>query len=399
MLYRKIPSTGDNISLLGYGCMRLPQKGGRIDEPRAVSQLRGAIDRGVNYIDTAMPYHGGQSEVFLGKAGLTDGYREKIKLATKLPQWQVKSREEMDSLLDKQLKKLKTDRIDYYLIHAIDGPAWSRLKLLGIEHFIDKAKKEGKIINSGFSYHGSMGDFNGIVDDYPWDIAQIQYNILDENNQAGKQGLEYAASRGLGVIVMEPLRGGQLVKKIPSEVTSLWDSLPEKRTPADWALRWIWNHKEVSCILSGMNDESHIDENIRIASECKAGVLDKEVLDTVVRVKESYSRLMKVGCTGCRYCLPCPAGIDIPYVFEQYNNLKMFDNRLETRFLYAGRAGGIMGGKTSWASGCINCGKCESHCPQDLPIPALMKDVSKTMEGPVIKAMMGAGRLFLGRKK
>lgn len=399
MLYREIPSNKDTISLLGYGCMRLPQKGGRIDEARAVSQLRGAIDRGVNYVDTAMPYHSGQSEVFLGKSGLADGYREKVRLATKLPQWQVKSRQDMDTLLNKQLKKLKTDRIDYYLIHAIDGPAWNRLKSLGIREFLDQAKQDGRILYSGFSYHGNRDDFNGIVDDYPWEIAQIQYNILDEYNQAGRAGLEYAAARGMGVFVMEPLRGGQLVKKIPHEAAAIWDGLPEKRSPAEWALRWIWNHREVSCVLSGMNIEEHIDENIRIASDCRAESLDPAVYEAVDRVKKTYERLMKAGCTGCRYCLPCPSNIDIPYVFEQYNNLHMFDNRMETRILYAGRAGGVITGKTSWASDCIKCGKCETHCPQDLPIRSLLEDVSRSMEGPLVKTLMGAGRLVLGRKR
>ena len=395
MLYRPIPSTQDQISLLGYGCMRLPVRAGLIDEKKAEAQLKRAIDRGINYVDTAMPYHGGQSEVFLGKTGLAGGYREKVKLATKLPQWQVKTRAEMDTLLNKQLKKLKTDRIDYYLLHAMDHSAWERLKTIDVMDFLDRAKADGRIGNAGFSYHGDRDGFPGIVDDYPWEFTQIQYNILDINNQAGQSGLEYAAAKGLGVFIMEPLRGGQLVKKIPREVQRIWESLDEQRNPAEWALRWIWNHKEVTCVLSGMNVDAHIDENIRIASEARAGDLDKKVLEAAGRVREIYAQLMKVGCTACGYCLPCPAGIQIPYVFEQYNNLHMFDNKMETRFLYGSRAGGVTTGKPIWASGCIQCGKCERHCPQSLPVPELMARVSKELEGPIIKAFMGAGRFFL----
>ena len=399
MLYREIPSNKDKISLLGYGCMRLPQTAGRIDETKAEKQLKGAIDRGVNYVDTAMPYHLGQSETFLGKTGLSGGYREKIRLATKLPQWQVKSREEMDSLLNKQLKKLKTDRIDYYLLHAMDYQAWERLIPLGIIDFLDKAKADGRIVNAGFSYHGNREGFPKIVDGYPWEFAQIQYNILDEDNQAGRSGLEYAAGKGLGVFVMEPLRGGQLVNRIPARVEKIWNSLEGERSPAEWALRWIWNHPGVTCILSGMNVDEHIDENIRIASDCTPNSLDEKSLRAAEEVRNAYRELMKVGCTACRYCLPCPAGIDIPYVFEQYNNLHMFNNRLETRFLYASRAGGVITGKTSWASDCIKCRKCEKHCPQALPISSLMEEVGRRMEGPLVKAAMGAGRLFLGRTK
>ncbi|MBI9101965.1 MAG: aldo/keto reductase [Spirochaetales bacterium] len=398
MLYREIPSNKDKISLLGYGCMRLPQKAGLIDSKKAETQLKGAIDRGVNYVDTAMPYHNGQSEIFLGKTGLTGGYRDKIKLATKLPQYQVKSQKEMEATLDRQLKRLKTDRIDYYLLHTMDHTAWDRLLPLGIIDFLDKAKADGKIINAGFSYHGVTSGFPKLVDAYPWEFAQIQYNILDEYNQAGKAGLEYAASKGLGVIIMEPLRGGQLVKKVPKEALKIWDSLDEKKSPAEWALRWIWNHKEVTCVLSGMNVDEHIDENIRIASECTPNSLDKKTLNAVAEVKTVYDNLMKIGCTGCRYCLPCPAGIDIPFVFEHYNNLHMFDNKLETRFLYATRVGGLTSGSKTWASDCIKCGKCEKHCPQDLPIPDLMEKVSHKMEGPLMKATMAAGRVFLRKK-
>jgi hypothetical protein len=248
--------TGDKLSILGFGAMRLPQLNGKIDEERSTRQIRNSIDQGVNYIDTAWPYHGGASEPFLGRA-LGDGYREKIKLATKLPQWAVRSREDMDFYLNQQLEKLQTDHIDYYLIHSLDGPCWERIKEFGVADFLDKAKQDGRIVNAGFSFHGNREDFKGIVDGYDWDFCQIQYNYLDDKRQAGREGLEYAASKGLGVIVMEPLRGGNLAADPPTEVQAIWQEADVKRTPVEWALRWIWNQPEVTVVLSGMNEESH----------------------------------------------------------------------------------------------------------------------------------------------
>ena len=383
MLYRKIPKNGDELSILGFGCMRLAVKDdGSIDEERATKQIRYAIDHGVNYVDTAWPYHMGQSEPFVGRA-LADGYREKVKLATKLPSWLIQSREDMDTFLDAQLKKLKTDHIDYYLVHALIGELWDTVEKLGVVDFLDKAKADGRIKNAGFSFHGAGDDFNRIVVAYDWDFCQIQYNFLDEINQAGTAGLEYAASKGLGVIIMEPLRGGNLTKNVPPAVKKIWDEAPVKRTAAEWALRWIWNHPEVTVVLSGMNDEAYIRENLKVADKANPNSLTGNELELVKRVEGKYRELMKVGCTGCRYCMPCPSGVNIPLCFETYNNLYMADDPNGEKFMYAARLGGALGlGTPEFASQCVQCGECREKCPQHIDIPAVLECVVKDLEGP-----------------
>ena len=358
MLYRKMKKTGDELSILGFGCMRLPQKRGRIDEKRATRQIRFAIDQGVNYLDTAVPYHMGASEPFLGRA-LTDGYREKIKLATKLPPGSVKTREEMDRVLNGQLDRLKTDRIDYYLLHGLNGESWKKMKQLGARKFLDKAKSHGRICYAGFSFHGDIDAFKDIVDAYDWEFCQIQYNYLDENNQAGTEGLKYAASKGLGVIIMEPLRGGNLAGKVPPAVQAIWDNAEIKRSPAEWGLRWIWNHPEATVILSGMNREDHIEENLRIAGEAYPESLSDKELQLLSRVVDTYQGLMKAGCTGCRYCMPCPSGVDIPTCFEYYNSSHVFGDKLTAKAMYLIRLGGVGGATASHASLCQDCGECE----------------------------------------
>ena len=316
MLYRRMPQNGDELSILGFGCMRLPVKDGKIDEPRAIGQIRYAIDQGVNYVDTAWPYHAGESETVLGKA-LRDGYRNRVKLATKLPSWMIKSREDMDRFLAAQLEKLGTDQIDYYLVHALDGKLWDNVERLGVLEFLDQAKKDGRIVNAGFSFHGLAGDFTRIVDAYPWVFCQIQYNYLDEEYQAGTEGLEYAAAKGLGVIVMEPLRGGNLgLPTPPPAVAAIWNEAKVRRTPAEWALRWVWNRPEVTVVLSGMNEEEQIQENLAIANTAHANALTEEELELVERVGRKYRELMKVGCTGCGYCMPCPSERDDSDLFR-----------------------------------------------------------------------------------
>ena len=266
MLYRTMGKTGDRLSILGYGTMRLPEKNGRIDEARAARQIRHAIDSGVNFVDTAFPYHLGGSEPFLGRA-LADGYRERVKLCTKLPPWSVRTRGDMDAILNSQLKRLRTGHIDYYLVHSLDGTNWKKMLKLGVLSFLDQAKEDGRIIHAGFSFHGDIASFKKIVDAYDWDVCLIQYNYLDEHNQAGTEGMRYAAEKGMGVMVMEPLRGGNLSKRPPRRIQEIWDGAPVRRSPAEWALRWVWNHPEVTLLLSGMNDEAHIAENLRIADE------------------------------------------------------------------------------------------------------------------------------------
>ncbi len=379
MQYRTVPKNGDKLSALGFGAMRLPMRRMRIDEERATKQIRSAIDAGVNYLDTAVPYHGGESERFIGRV-LQDGYRKKVKLATKLPPQSVNTREDMDRILGIQLKKLKTDHIDYYLLHGIEGSQWKRLYDLGVLDFLDKAKADGRIRNAGFSFHGDRKAFREIIDAYDWTFCQIQYNFLDEQCQAGTAGLRYARDKSLAVMVMEPLRGGNLGGKVPDAVQAIWDASPVRRSPAAWALQWIWNHPEVTVVLSGMNEEAHIDENCRTADEGYPESLTPEELDRVAAVRDAYGRLMKVGCTGCRYCLPCPAGVDIPNCFALYNARFMFPHDRSAKFQYFGRHGGLMGG-VSYAGLCRSCGKCEQLCPQHLPIRSLLRDVSREMEG------------------
>jgi len=393
-----MPKNGDELSVLGFGCMRLPVKeDGTIDEERAKNQVRYAIDNGVNYVDTAWPYHMGASEPFLGRA-LADGYREKVKLATKLPSWMVESREEMDKFLNAQLEKLNTDHIDYYLIHSLVGELWDNLEKLGVADFLDKAKADGRIINAGFSFHGSNSDFKRIVDTYDWDFCQIQYNFLDEKNQAGTEGLEYAASKGLGVIIMEPLRGGKLASPVPSAVEEIWDEAPVKRTAAEWGLRWVWNHPEVTVVLSGMNEEAHIEENLKVAGEAYPNSLTETELQLVSRVEQKYRELMKAGCTGCRYCMPCPQGVDIPACFEVYNNLHMFGDEDMAKFMYAGRLGGALGGEPAFASLCVQCGDCMEKCPQHLDIPTLLESVVEDLEGPDLEQRVAMAKQILADK-
>jgi uncharacterized protein len=358
---------------------------GKIDEKRAMSQVRYAIDKGVNYVDTAWPYHMGESEPFLGRA-LADGYREKVKIATKLPSWLVESREDMDKFLNTQLERLKTDHIDYYLVHGIAGEAWDKLEALDVIDFLDRAKNGGRIINVGFSFHGSVGDFKRIVDAYPWTFCQIQYNFMDENNQAGTEGLKYAASKDLGIIVMEPLLGGNLANPVPSEVEEIWKEAAVKRTPAEWALRWVWNHPEVTVVLSGMNMEAHIEENLKIADEAYPNSLTEAEIQLVSRAEQKYHQLMKIGCTGCQYCMPCPSGVNIPECFDVYNDLHMFGNVDGSKFTYAIRMSGVFtNAGPGFASQCIQCGECMEKCPQNLKIPDLLEAVVDELEGPELE--------------
>ena len=398
MLYRKIPGNGDELSILGFGCMRLPLKEGKIDEERARQQVRYAIDHGVNYIDTAWPYHMGESEPFVGRA-LADGYREKVKLATKLPSWTVKSREDMDRILNAQLERLRTDHIDYYLVHGLVGTLWDKMEKLEVLDFLDKARADGRIINAGFSFHGSVDDFRRIVDAYPWTFCQIQYNFLDEKNQAGTEGLEYAALKGLGVIVMEPLRGGKLTNPIPPAVQDIWNEALVKRTPAEWSLRWIWNHPEVTVVLSGMNEESHIEENLKIADEAYPNSLKEDELQLVKKVEHKYRELMKTGCTGCRYCTPCPSGVDIPACFEIYDNFYLSGNEKEAKLMYAAKPGGIIRGDvTGYASQCVQCGECVEKCPQHLDIPSLLEAVVEEFEGKDFKGWRVMAKKAFGKE-
>ncbi len=383
MLYRKMKKTGDELSILGFGCMRMPQKSGPlgtgpIDYDTAIDQLRHAIEKGVNYVDTGWDYHMGDSEPFVGRA-LSDGYRERVKIATKMPHWKVKTREDMNRILNLQLKKLKTDRIDYYLIHNVHLSSWQRLSELGIADFAKQAKKEGKIVHFGFSSHAPLDEFKAIIDDFDWEICQIQYNYMDEDYQAGTEGLEYAAAKGIGVVVMSPLRGGSLSGTLPKKIQDIWDTAETKRSPAEWALRWVWNRPEITVVLSGMNDDAQINENINIASEAHPESLTTNELETVQKVASTYRDLMKIPCNTCNYCMPCQSDVNIPLSFDLYNRLHMFGDHMAF-IMYFGWMTGTVDNQPSLASQCTECGECVSQCPQQLDIPKLLEEVAGTFE-------------------
>ena len=379
MLYRKFGKTNERVSILGFGCMRLPLKPGgvaaNINIEESTRLIRYAIDEGVNYIDTAYPYHGtgmssaGQSEPVVGRI-LGDGYREKVKLATKLPSWLVQSRKDMDKYLDEQLKRLETDHIDFYLVHALNKSLWNNVKSHGIAGFLEQALKDGRIRYAGFSYHDEPENFNAIVDGFDWSFGQIQFNYMDEEFQAGRRGLEYAAKKGLGITIMEPLRGGKLAQNLPESVQTAFDRSGKQRTPADWALSWIWNHPEVSTLISGMNSLAQVTENIRAACLATEGSFTAEDSQVIEKVKMIYRQRIRVDCTACGYCMPCPSGVNIPGCFDYFNNHHMYGKEENYRFLAAGQR----------ASACTECGACEAHCPQCLPIPELLKEVRNVFE-------------------
>jgi hypothetical protein len=308
----------------------------------------------------------------------------------------IEGREDMDRYLAAQLEKLGAGRIDYYLLHALNGASWDTLEELGVADFLHRAIDDGRIVNAGFSFHGLEEDFNRIVDAYPWTFCQIQYNFLDQRNQAGTAGLKYAAAKNLGVIVMEPLRGGNLgLATPPPAVEEIWDRATMRRTPAEWALRWVWNQPEVTVVLSGMNEETHIEENLSIADSAHPDTLTGEELELVERVGRTYQELMKVGCTGCGYCMPCPSDVWIPGCFETYNKLHMFGDAETVKFSYAIRMSGLLAdGAPKYASQCVQCGECLDKCPQHIPIPEFLTKVAAEMEGPEMDK-----RLALARKQ
>ena len=397
MLYRRMPKNGDELSILGFGCMRLPlTKQGQIDEPRATRQLRYAIDRGVNYLDTAWPYHAGESENVLGRA-LADGYRDRVNIATKLPSWMIKCREDMDYYLSAQLKKLKTGQIDYYLLHGLDGNGWDNLERLDATGFLEVVLADGRIKNAGFSFHGRLDDFKRIVDAYSWTFCQIQYNFLDQQNQAGTEGLEYAASKDLGVVIMEPLRGGNLgLPNPPPAVEEIWKRADTQRTPVEWALRWVWNRPEVTVVLSGMNEETHIEENLAIADAARPDSLIKAECNLIDEAARKYREIMKVDCTGCGYCLPCPEGVKIPAAFEVYNMMHLFGDEERVKFTYTFRLSGILAdGKPGYASQCVACGECLEKCPQQIEIPDFLANITEEMEDGKMKYRLAMAKKML----
>ena len=380
---------GNPLSILGYGCMRFPQKMGRIDMDATEKQILLAIDGGVNYFDTAYIYPG--SEAALGQILEKNGLREKVHIATKLPHYLIKNREGLDKLFAEELKRLRTDYVDYYLMHMLtDTATWDRLKELGIEQWLEEKKRSGAIRQVGFSYHGNSETFCALVDAYDWDFTQIQYNYMDEHSQAGRRGLYHAAAKGIPVIIMEPLRGGKLVNRLPEAAKKLFAKT--ESTPAQWAFRWLWDQKEVTVVLSGMNSEEMIRENMETASAVTAGALTVHDQAMLKQVVAAINAKMKVGCTGCGYCMPCPKGVDIPGTFAAYN-------RRYTEGKFAGLKEYFMcttlRTNSTAASNCIGCGKCERHCPQGIAIRAELKNASKALETPVYKAGRKLARWFV----
>ncbi|HOO59220.1 MAG TPA: aldo/keto reductase [Candidatus Mcinerneyibacteriales bacterium] len=376
MKYRTMPSTGDKISVLGFGCMRFPKReDGSIDEEKSEAMLTEAVRKGVNYIDTAWPYHEGKSEPFVGKVLHDNKLRDKVFLATKLPTFLIKKEEDFEDYFQQQLERLQTDHIDYYLVHTLNRRLWKNATEKGLFAFLDRIKADGRARHIGFSFHDHIDVFKEIVDAYPWEFCQIQYNYLDIDYQAGREGLLYARSKGLGVIVMEPLRGGSLVHKLPSDVKAAWDKSSVKRSPVEWALKWVWNHPEVDLLLSGMSEPEHVTENIRLAGEAESGELTESELKLADEARSRFLEKLKVNCTACGYCLPCPHGVAIPSVFGIYNDASLFEDMEGGRERYLNWIK-----EENRASRCVECGACEKACPQQIPVIQKLKDVVSVFE-------------------
>ena len=365
---------GEPISQLGYGCMRFTRKGGSIDFKKAEKEVMLAVEQGVNYYDSAYVYPG--SEETLGRILGENHCREKVKIATKLPQYLVRSEKGIEKIFREELERLRTDYIDYYLMHMFTDPLeWRKLQELDIEEWIREKKETGQIRQIGFSHHGDTKSFLDILELYDWDFCQIQYNYLDEHTQAGREGLEAAAAKGIPVVIMEPLRGGKLVD-LPEKAKKLLQESESGFTPAELGLRWLWDQPEVTCVLSGMNSAEMVEENLRIASEAEAGSFTEEDFALIEEIKAIIREKEKVGCTGCRYCMPCPVGVDIPGNFHYYN-LMYLDKKTTGRFEFARNV--AMREEPGYASLCIGCGKCEQHCPQHLPIRELLKTADRDL--------------------
>ena len=385
MQYRRFGRLNWDVSALGFGCMRLPTTGqgpgSHILEDQATAMLHHAIDSGVNYVDTAYPYHGGESERLLGRV-LGNGYRSKVKIATKFPTWLAKTPTDFDRYFNEQLQRLQTDCIDFYLLHALDAESWPRLRDLGFLPWAERQRAAGRIGHLGFSFHDKCQVLKDIVDGYDdWTVCLIQYNFMDVESQAGRVGLEYAASRGLAVAIMEPLGGGRLTRP-PATVQALWDSAPRRRTPAEWALHWVWSQPEVSVVLSGMSDMQQVEENLATAQSSRPGLLTPSELQTIAQVRDEYKRCCPIPCTECGYCLPCPHGVNIPRNFRIYNDGAMYADAKSARGWYANWLS-----EGARAGACRGCRDCEARCPQHIPIAEQMSRV---------RAVLAEGQPYTG---
>ena len=380
MKYRK-DKYGNDLSILGYGCLRFPKNHGKIDMVQTEQQILQAINAGINYFDTAYIYAG--SEAALGEILEKNNVRDQVKIATKLPHYLVKNKAGMEKIFQEELRRLRTDYVDYYLMHMLsDVDSWERMKKLGILEWLEEKKAKGQIRQVGFSYHGNSEMFCRVVDAWDWDFCQIQYNYLDEHTQAGRKGLYHAYEKGIPVIIMEPLRGGRLVDKLPEKAKNRIAEYPTQRTAAQWGLNWLWDQKEVTMILSGMNSQEMINENIATANNAEIGMVTDEERQLYAALVKDINETVKVGCTACGYCQPCPKGVDIPSIFATYNRF-YGENKKSARKEYLRCT--TLKPNTTAASQCIGCGKCETHCPQEIPIRNVLKDVKDTFEGPVYK--------------
>ena len=382
---------GNRLSVLGYGCMRFTQKAGRLDLEKAREEILAAVEGGVNYFDTAYVYPG--SEAALGRILAEAGVRSRVNIATKLPHYMIKKNADLDRYFDEELRRLRTDHVDYYLMHMLtDEKTWQRLCSLGIREWLAEKKASGQIRQAGFSYHGNTDTFKALVDAYDWDFCQIQYNYMDEHSQAGREGLRYAASRGLPVVIMEPLRGGRLVNALPPKAERLFARFEPRRSNAEWGLRWLWDQPEVTVVLSGMNSRQMVEENLRAADAARPGDMTPREHELLAQVVAAVNEKMRVGCTGCRYCMPCPHNVDIPGTFAAYNRCAS-DGKLRGLFDYF-MCTALRRDYTS-ASNCVECGRCETHCPQHIPIRQELKNARKALESPVYRLAAKAVRLFI----
>ena len=379
MQYRPFGETGFLVSALGFGAMRLPQRrsdAADIDEPEAVRMIRTAVDAGVNYVDTAYSYHGGRSEVVVGMA-LRDGYRKRVKLATKLPSWLVKNAGDFDTFLREQLDRLGTDRIDYYLLHSLNASHWPRLRDIGVLERAERAVRDGRIGALGFSFHDEFPLFQAIVEAYPWTMCQIQYNFMDVYYQAGRDGLAYAASRGLGVAVMEPLRGGQLAQQLPPAVEAVWRRSGVRASPVDRALQWLWDQPDVGTVLSGMSSLEQVRQNLASAERSRPQSLSDVERALYLEAKAAYDGLKPIPCTQCKYCLPCPNGVDVPRNLQLYNEATVYRHLAGTQRTYR-----LFFPPEQRADKCRRCGECETRCPQQIPIMDWLAKVEPLLGPP-----------------
>ncbi len=394
MQYRK-DKKGNDLSILGYGCMRFSKKGNQIDIEKTEKEIMAAFKAGVNYYDTAYIYPG--SEAALGEILERNKIREKVNIATKLPQYLINNGKGLDKYFSEELSRLRTTYVDYYLMHHLtDVEMWEKLKRVGILDWIKQKKEAGEIRNIGFSYHGNTENFITILNDYDWDFCQVQYNYLDEVTQAGVKGVKAAAQKGIPVVIMEPLRGGKLVNMLPEKAKKLFADNQHGWSPAEWAFRWLYNQPEITVVLSGMNSLQMVEENIKTASEMKAGDFTEEDFELLEKVKQAIKEKEKVGCTGCRYCMPCPKGVDIPGIFACYNTMYI-ESKREGRFQFAQTVG--LTKEPAFATQCIECGKCEQHCPQNIPIREKLKEADKALRPLTYKVGINVARKFMFRKK